>query len=93
MGSGRTSGMDLSAVRDLEVRKMKQKASKWMNLAALLLFVVATFQIVSDHFLLGAVYFGAAVCFMTAAAGFKKKETKAEQKDPEENSIQNHADL
>ena len=71
---------------------MKQKASKWMNLAALLLFVAATFQIVSDHFLLGVVYFGAAVCFMTAAAGFKKKETKAEQKDPEENSIQNRAD-
>ena len=92
MGSGRTSGMDLSAGRDLEMRKMKQKASKWMNFAALLLFVTATFQIVSDHFLLGAVYFGAAVCFMTAASGFRKKETKAEQKESEVSSIQNDAD-
>ena len=93
MGTGRTSGVDLSADGDLEMRKMKQKTSKWMNFAAILLFVAATFQIVSDHFLLGAVYFGAAVCFMTAAAGFKKKETKEKQREPDEESIQNHLDL
>ena len=34
---------------------VNKKASKWWYLVALLMFVAATFQIASDHFLLGMV--------------------------------------
>ena len=65
--------------------KMKQKTSKWMYLAALLMFVAAVFQITGDHWVLGACFFASAVCFMSAARIYQKKEAESEQKEANEN--------
>ena len=58
---------------------MNKKVSKWMSVAALLMFVTATFQIADDRILPGIVFFGAAVCFVSAADLYRKKEKKEEQ--------------
>ena len=52
-----------------------------MALAALLMFVGAVFQITSDHYILGVIYFSAAVSFSCSA---KKKKKKANQEKPKE---------
>lgn len=57
--------------------KMKNNVSKWMSFAAVLLYCAATFHIVDEHFLLGTVFFAAAVCFTSAAATCRKKERAA----------------
>ena len=54
--------------------KNNQNISKWMNFAAVLMYAAAVFQITNEKFILGAVFFGAGVCFMTAAAKFRKNE-------------------
>ena len=59
-------------------------AAKYWSLAALLMFVAATFQIVSERFLLGAVCFGAAACFLAAAGKYRKKESEKSGKSEEE---------
>ena len=56
--------------------------AKWWSLAALLLFVAATFQIASSHFIPGAVFFGAASCF-TAAAGKYRLERGSLMRKPD----------
>ena len=56
-----------------------KKVSRWWNLAAVFMFAAATFQIVNDHFLLGAIFICAAVCFMSAAGIYRKKETEENQ--------------
>ena len=57
--------------------------AKCWTLAALLMFVTATFQIVSENFIVGAIFFGAAVCFMSAAAKYRKKGEENQQKEEE----------
>jgi len=53
---------------------MKSKdIAKYWSLAAVLMFAAAVFQIVSERFLLGAICFGAAACFMAAAGKYRKK--------------------
>ena len=52
---------------------MNKKISKWLALAALLMFVGATFQITSDHYLLGAICFVAAASFAYSANLYRKK--------------------
>ena len=54
--------------------KNDQNVSKWMNLAAVLMFAAAVLQIINDKFIPGAIFFGAGACFMAAAAKFRKKE-------------------
>ena len=64
---------------------MKNKdIAKWWSLAAVLMFAAATFQIVSERFLIGAVCIGAAACFMAAAGKFRKKEAEESGKNEEE---------
>ena len=64
---------------------MKSKdIAKWWSLAAVLMFAAAVFQIVSERFLLGAVCFGAAACFMAAAGKSPKKGLKENEKKEEE---------
>ena len=64
---------------------MKNKdITKWWSLAAVLMFAAATFQIVSDHFLLGAIFFGAAVCFTSAATKYRKKEAEENRQEDED---------
>ena len=58
--------------------------AKCWTLAALLMYVTATFQIVSEHFILGAVFFGAAVCFTSVAAKYRKKDGEEKQQNKEE---------
>ena len=58
--------------------------AKCWALAALLMFVVATFQITGNHFVKGAVFFGAAACFMAAAAKYRKKEAEESRNNDEE---------
>ena len=52
---------------------MNKKISKWLALAALLMFVGATFQITSDHYILGAICFAAAASFAYSANQYRKK--------------------
>ena len=53
---------------------MTKSPSKWWYLAAALMFAAATFQIASDHVILGAVLFAAAACFASAARICQKRE-------------------
>ena len=56
---------------------MKSKdIAKYWSLAAVLMFATATFQIVSGRFLLGAIFFGAAACFLSAAGKYRKNEAE-----------------
>ena len=63
--------------------KNKNIAKCW-SLAALLMFVTATFQIVSERFLIGAVFFGAAVCSLSAAGKYRKKDAEEDRQSEEE---------
>ena len=64
---------------------MKNKdIAKWWSLAAVLMFAAAVFQIVSEHFIVGAIFFGAAVCFLSAAGKYRKKGTEENEKNEEE---------
>ena len=60
---------------------MNTKIAKWLALAALLMFVGATFQITSDHYILGAICFVAAASFAYSANVYRKNEN---QEKPEE---------
>ena len=60
---------------------MNKKISKWLTLAALLMFVGATFQIISDHYMLGVVCFSAAVSSSCSAEIYRKKEKEENQKE------------
>lgn len=51
--------------------------AKWLSVAALLMFVGATFQIADGHWCLSAVCFGAAASFMALSA----KRGKLEKND------------
>lgn len=48
--------------------------SKWLLLAALLMFVGATFQIADGHWIHAAVCFGAATSFMALAHRHRQQE-------------------
>ena len=64
---------------------MKNKdTAKWWSLAAVLMFAAATFQIVSERFLLGAICFGAAACFLSLAGKYRKKGREKNGKNGEE---------
>ena len=58
---------------------MNKKISKYYTIAALLMFVTATFQIANEQFLLGVVFFVSAVCFTSAAGAYRKKEKEEKQ--------------
>ena len=58
--------------------------SKCLMLAALLMFVGATFQIANDHFMLGVIYFAAAVGFSCSAYAYQKKENKEKQEETDD---------
>ena len=60
---------------------MNKKISKWLTLAALLMFVGATFQITSYHYMLGVVCFAAEVSFSCSAEVYRKKEKEVNQKE------------
>ena len=60
---------------------MSKKSSKWLALAALLMFVGATFQIASDHYMLGVICFAAAVSFSCSANVYRNKEKEETQKE------------
>ena len=60
---------------------MNSKKSKCMVLAALLMFVGAVFQITSDHYILGVIYFAAAVSFSCSANVYRKKEKEETQEE------------
>ena len=58
---------------------MKNSAiTKCWTLAALLMFVTAIFQIVNENLGINAITFGAAACFLSAAAKYRKKEIRGE---------------
>lgn len=50
------------------------KSAKWLSVAALLMFVGATFQIADGHWIRTAVCFGAAASFMILAKRHQKPE-------------------
>ena len=53
-------------------------------LAALLMFVGATFQIAGDHYWLGIVYFAAAVSFFCSAEVYRKREKEEKQEEADD---------
>ncbi len=63
---------------------MNKKISKWLAFAALLMFVGATFQITSDHYLLGAICFVAAASFAYSANLYRKKENEEKQEEADD---------
>ena len=63
---------------------MNKKISKWLALAALLMFVGATFQITGDHYIPGAVCFVAAASFAYSANVYRKKEKKKKQEEADD---------
>ena len=63
---------------------MNSKKSKCMALAALLMFVGAVFQITSDHYILGVIYFAAAVSFSCSANVYRKKANQEKPKEAED---------
>ncbi len=62
---------------------MNKKSSTWLALAALLMFVAATFQIAGDRFILGVVFFGSAICFTAAANKYREKEGRDKKEEAE----------
>ena len=65
--------------------KMNSKKSKWLALAALLMFVGATFQIVNDHYILGIICFGAAAAFTSSANVYRERAKKEKQEEVDDN--------
>ena len=53
---------------------MNKKISKLLYLAEACLFAAATFQIVSEHYIPGAIFFAVAACFASAAGIYQKRE-------------------
>ena len=68
-----------------EEKKMNKKISKWLTLTALLMFVGATFQITSDHYILGAICFVAAASFAYLANLYRKKGNEEKQEEADDN--------
>jgi len=64
------------------MNKMISK-STCFALAALFMFVGATFQITSDHYMLGVIYFAAAAGFSCSANVYRKKGKEEKQKEAE----------
>ena len=58
--------------------------AKYFALAAFLMFVAATLQIVGEHFIVGALLLGAATCFLSAAANYRKKDAEENRQIEEE---------
>lgn len=58
--------------------------SKCLMLAVLLMFVGATFQITSDHYLLGVICFAAAVSFFCSAEVHRKREKEEKQEEADD---------
>ena len=54
--------------------KNNRNITKWMNFAAVLMYAAAVFRFADGKILLGAVFFGAAVCFTCAAGKYQKKD-------------------
>ena len=48
------------------------------------MFVAATLQIVGEHFIVGALLLGAATCFLSAAANYRKKDAEENRQSEEE---------
>ena len=55
-----------------------------MALSALLMFVGAVFQITSDHYILGVIYFAAAVSFSCSANVYRKKANQEKPKEADD---------
>ena len=67
-----------------EEKKMNKKIPKWLTLTALLMFVGATFQITSDHYILGAICFVAAASFAYSANLYRKKGNEEKQEEADD---------
>ena len=48
-----------------------------------MMFAAATLQIVGEHFIVGALLFGAAACFLSAAANYRKKDAEENRQSEE----------
>ena len=53
---------------------MKTNISKWLDLAVILMFCAATFQIADGRWIPGAVCFGGAAVLMCIIGMYKKKK-------------------
>ena len=62
----------------------KLSKSKWLTIAALLMFIGAVFQITSEQFVLGILCFAAGVSFSCSAKIYQKKETEGKHEGAED---------
>lgn len=62
---------------------MNHKWKRWLELAALFLFCAATFLIVGEHFIPGAICFGAAAVMLGASRKKRKNDRDAPQPEDE----------
>ncbi len=58
---------------------MKHKWKRWIGLAAVFLFCAATFLIVDEHFIHGAICMGAGAVMLGASRKFRKNDGDAPQ--------------
>ena len=72
------------SIQAREEKRINKKISKWLAFAALLMFVGATFQITSDHYMLDVVCFAAAVSFFCSAEVHRKREKEEKQKEADD---------
>ena len=61
--------------------KNNQKTSKLMYIAAMLMFVLAVFNIADWKTLLGVIWFAGAACFTSSAAIYSKKAAGESKND------------
>ena len=64
---------------------MNKKLSIWLAFAAVLMFIGATFQITSDHYILGVICFAAAVSFSCSANVYRKREMEEKRDEADAN--------
>lgn len=69
---------------------MKTNISKWLDLAVILLFCAATFQIADGRWILGAVCFGGAAVIMSIIGLYGKKEKQSNASEGEREQADHH---
>ena len=69
---------------------MKTNISKWLDLAVILMFCAATFQIADGRWIPGAVCFGGAAVLMCIIGLYGKKEKQSNASEGEREQADHH---
>ncbi len=72
-------------IQEREEKKMNSKISKWLTLAASLMFVGATFQITGENYIPGVICFAAAASFAYSAKVYRERAKTEKQEGADNN--------